>query len=277
MEASTTSAGRPRVVILCDRTVFAGHPAHQCLHGYVQALSQVADATPLLLPAELAAQDLAGLVDAHDGIDGVLLPGSPTNVAAERYGMPPLPATAAVDPARDSTALALLPALVEAGVPLLGICRGFQELNVACGGTLDAAVHERPGRMDHREGSHDRPIADWYEDRHPVHLAHDGLLARLVGTTQAMVNSLHHQGVDRLGKGLRVEATAPDGLVEAFTVEAAPALALGVQWHPEMRVADSLLARRIFEAFGQACRHRRQARLERRGTTVERATQALPQ
>jgi putative glutamine amidotransferase len=251
------TAPRPAVAIVCDRSEVAGHPAHLALHGYVRAVDAIAQALPLLLPADADAVDLTSLVAA---VDGIVLTGSPSNVAGERYGAAPLPAGVCTDRARDATVLPVVRALVDAGLPLLGICRGFQEINVAYGGSLDAAVHERPGRLDHREGSHDRPIARWYEDRHEVALAPGGLLARLAGGTRAIVNSLHHQGVDRLGHGLRVEATAPDGLVEAFAIDGAPQFALGVQWHPEMRIDDSALARAIFAAFGDACRARQRRR-----------------
>jgi putative glutamine amidotransferase len=254
---SHPSSPRPVVAIVCDRSEVAGHPAHLALHGYVRAVAGIADALPLLLPAAAEAIDATSLIEA---IDGIVLTGSPSNVAAERYGAPPLPATTATDLERDALVLPLLPALIDAGVPLLAVCRGFQELNVAFGGTLDPAVHERADRSDHREGSHDRPIARWYDDKHGLDLVPGGLLARLAGNPRVLVNSLHHQGVDRLGQGLRVEATAPDGLVEAFTVEKAHRFALGVQWHPEMRIDDSRLARAIFAAFGEACRQRRQQR-----------------
>jgi putative glutamine amidotransferase len=143
------------------------------------------------------------------------------------------------------------------------VCRGFQEINVAYGGTLDAAVHLRTGALDHREGDHDRPIPRWYDDSHPIDIGSGGLLAQLAPSRRLAVNSLHHQGVERLGRGLRVEATAPDGLVEAFSVEGAPAFALAVQWHPEMRTHDCPLAHAIFSAFGAACRKRRAERLGR--------------
>jgi len=164
------------------------------------------------------------------------------------------------DPDRDATVLGLIPELVAAGVPVLAVCRGLQEFNVAFGGTLERAVHEQIGRLDHREGDHARPIARWYDDAHEVALVPGGLLARLAGTTSVAVNSLHHQGIDRLAPGLRVEATAPDGLIEAFTVADAPGFTLALQWHPEMRVRDSAFARAIFNAFGDACRERQAQR-----------------
>jgi len=191
-------------------------------------------------------------------------------VAPERYGSPPLPPGVLLDRDRDAAVLPLLPRLLAAGVPMLGVCRGFQELNVAHGGTLNAAVHEVPGRLDHREGDHDRPIERWYDDSHPVDIVPGGVLAGLTDARRVAVNSLHHQGVEQLGQGLRVEATAPDGLVEAFSVEGARAFALAVQWHPEWRFADAPLSRDIFAAFGAACRARmtERAHAARSGATA---------
>ncbi|MBS0317201.1 MAG: gamma-glutamyl-gamma-aminobutyrate hydrolase family protein [Proteobacteria bacterium] len=251
------ATARPVVAITTDRGEQAGHATHRAFDGYVRAVDQAAGALPLLLPAIGAGIgagiDAASLIAA---VDGVLLTGGPSNVQAERYGAEPLPATTLTDPDRDATVLALLPALVAAGVPVLAVCRGLQEFNVAFGGTLERAVHLQPGRLDHREGDHARPIQRWYDDAHPVELAADGLLARLAGATHINVNSLHHQGVDRLAPGLRIEARAPDGLIEAFTVADAPGFTLAVQWHPEMRVGDDAFSRAIFAAFGAACRER---------------------
>ena len=248
---------RPAVVVTADRGELAGHAIHQAFDSYVRALHEVADVLPLVLPAAGTAIDAASLIA---GVDGVVLTGGPSNVQAERYGADPLPATILTDADRDATVLRLLPGLVAAGVPVLAICRGLQEFNVAFGGTLERAVHDRPGRLDHREGDHARPVARWYDDSHDVALVPGGVLARLAGTSTVAVNSLHHQGIDRLAPGLRVEATAPDGLIEAFTVADAPAFALALQWHPEMRVGDSAFARAIFAAFGAACRDRQARR-----------------
>jgi putative glutamine amidotransferase len=251
------AAPRPLVAITADRGEQEGHATHQAFDGYVRAVYEVSGALPLVLPAAGAAIDATSLIAA---VDGVVLTGGPSNVQAERYGGEPLPSTTLTDPDRDATVFALLPALVAAGVPVLAVCRGFQELNVAFGGTLERAVHAQPGRLDHREGDHARPIARWYDDAHEVALAPGGLLARLAGTTKVPVNSLHNQGIERLAPGLRVEATAPDGLIEAFTVVDAPDFTLAVQWHPEMRIGDSVFARAIFTAFGDACRNRKERR-----------------
>jgi putative glutamine amidotransferase len=247
---------RPVVAVITDRIELHKHPAYSALNGYVRAVSEVAGAQPLLLPACAGAIDAATLIDT---LDGIVLTGGPSNVAAERYGAAPLPETTMQDPHRDEVVLGLLPALIETGVPVLGVCRGFQELNVLHGGTLERAVHDQPGRLDHREGDHDRPIQRWYDDSHEIHIVPGGLLAELGGTS-AIVNSLHHQGVERLGTGLRVEATAPDGLVEAFSIADAEQFTLAVQWHPEMRIDDCALAKAIFSAFGRACAERRAVR-----------------
>lgn len=250
--------GTPVIAIVCDRTSIYGHDAHVAFHGYVSAVTDVIGGLPLLLPAAGAAIDLAALVDS---VDGLLLTGSPSNVAPACYDGPPLPPDAMTDAQRDATTVAQIPELVAAGVPLLGVCRGLQELNVAYGGSLHVAVHDEPGHLDHREGDHARPVSRWYDDSHPVQVQSGGRLAQLLPAGELAVNSLHHQGIQRLGDGLRVEARAPDGLVEAISVDGAPQFTLAVQWHPEMRIGDSAAARAIFSAFGQACRERRVQRL----------------
>lgn len=249
---------QPVVAIVADRFERQKHAVHAVLEGYVHALARVAHVLPLIVSADAEGVDSETLISS---IDGFVLTGSPSNVAAERYGGAPLPAATLVDPARDAVSLKLLPKILKAGVPFLGICRGFQELNVAFGGSLERAVHDQPGRLDHREGDHDRPVTHWYEDRHTVDIAPGGRLAKLTDQATVMVNSLHHQGIDRLGAGLRIEAKAPDDLIEAISVEAVAQFTLGVQWHPEMRLHDSPLARAIFAAFGDACRIRQQQRL----------------
>jgi putative glutamine amidotransferase len=249
---------RPLVVIASDRVQQYGHQAHMILHGYVDAVVHVSGALPLALPADSEAVDLPSLIA---NVDGVVLTGSPSDVSPQCYGGTASSGDSLLDPQRDATILPLLTKLVEAGIPVLGICRGFQEMNVAWGGTLNSAVHERHGAIDHREGDHSRPIQEWYQDSHWIEIAPGGVLSELYPFRRAVVNSLHHQGLEKLGKGLKVEATAPDGLIEAFSVERASSFALAVQWHPEMRVRDDGLSREIFTVFGHACRRRLQTRL----------------
>ncbi|WP_220266300.1 gamma-glutamyl-gamma-aminobutyrate hydrolase family protein [Enterobacter sp. Colony194] len=248
---------RPVVAVICDRISYFQHPVHAVPETYLRALHEAANVMPVLLPVSPEMLDLPTLLST---VDGVMLPGSPSNVAAERYQAEPLPEQTLKDIYRDETVFSLLPQVIEQGIPLLAICRGFQELNVFFGGTLDRAVHERPNALDHREGCHDRPLTCWYEDSHFVEIMPCGLLSTLTRAPHVSVNSLHHQGVSTLGQGLRIEALAPDGLIEAFTASDSPGLVLGLQWHPEMSLGHSPLAQQIFSHYGDACRQRQQFR-----------------
>jgi putative glutamine amidotransferase len=247
-----TPQRKPLVGIPADFREIAGLPFHAVGDKYLRAVHVAAHCTPLLIPALGSQWDYEDLLS---GVDGVLLTGSPSNVEPHHYaGSPSEPGTLH-DPERDATTLPLIPAALAAGVPLLAICRGFQELNVALGGTLHQKVHEQPGLKDHRE-DYARPIHERYGLAHPVHLQKDGLLAAFAGAEQVEVNSLHSQGVDRLAPGVVIEARAPDGLVEGFTVAGSPGFTLAVQWHPEWRVLENPFYTAIFAAFGDACRER---------------------
>ncbi|AWK87902.1 peptidase C26 [Azospirillum thermophilum] len=229
------------------------HPFHVAGDKYVRAVSDGADALPLLIPALGDGIDIADLIAR---LDGLLVTGSPSNVEPQLYGGPASAPGTLHDPARDATTLPLIRAALEAGVPLLGICRGFQELNVALGGTLHQRVQELPGHLDHREDP-DSPVELQYAPAHAVRLTPGGLLSRLAdGMAEVRVNSLHSQGIDRLAGGLAVEATAPDGLVEGVRVTGAPAFALAVQWHPEWRFRENPLSTALFRAFGDSARQR---------------------
>ena len=157
------------------------------------------------------------------------------------------------DAERDVLAFALIPAAIRAGLPLLAICRGFQELNVAFGGSLHQELHKLPGAGKHREDKGET-VEVQYAPTHEVRFSAGGVLARITARESAQVNSLHTQGIDRLGEGLVVDAVAPDGLIEAIVVADAPGFTLGVQWHPEWRVQESEVSMAIFQAFGDACR-----------------------
>jgi len=186
-----------------------------------------------------------------DRIDGLLIPGSPSNVHPSHYGCGESLTPDRHDPARDSTTLPLIRAAVARGMPVLAICRGIQELNVALGGTLLQNVHDIEGRSDHRakgEGS----IEKAYGPKHLVHVT--GLLARITGAATIVVNSLHTQAVDRPGEGLVIDAVAEDGTVEAVSAPNAPGFVLGVQWHPEWHWAENPASVGIFHAFAEACR-----------------------
>ena len=212
---------------------------------YSAALVEVAGALPVLLPPLGEA-----MVAMLDRLDGLLVDGSESNVEPSHYGVAVDETPDQHDPERDETTLPLIRAAIERGMPVLAICRGIQELNVALGGTLHQRVHEVPGRDDHREpeGTADEK----FSPRHDVAVC--GGLALLVGAERIAVNSLHGQAVDRLAPGLVVEATAADGTIEAVAADHAPGFVLGVQWHPEWHAAENGPSRLIFEAFGDACR-----------------------
>jgi putative glutamine amidotransferase len=233
------------VGIVCDRRVVDGMAMHTVNDEYVTALRDGVGALPLLIPSTDTPLDIHAVLE---GVDGLLFTGAPSNVAPRHYGQSAGPGTE-LDEARDATTLPLLRAAIEGGKPLLAICRGFQELNVALGGSLYQHVHEIPGRLDHREPPDASRDAE-YAPAHEVTIVPDGVLARLSGQSRAMVNSLHHQGVDQLAPSLRIEATAPDSQIEAVSMPAARAFLLGVQWHPEWKMAKDPLSRAIFAGFG---------------------------
>jgi putative glutamine amidotransferase len=202
---------------------------------------------PVLFPMAGAA-DVADLLQL---VDGVLLTGSPSNVEATHFGGSPLD-TDLLDPRRDALTMALVRAAVQAGTPLFGVCRGLQEMNVALGGTLYQRVHGEQGMLDHREPDTEDLEAQFAE-RHEVVLTPGSAFAQWAGGPKALVNSLHGQGIDKLGEGLVAEAHAPDGLIEGVRVSHASAFAFGVQWHPEWRHAQHPFYARTLEAFAQAC------------------------
>jgi putative glutamine amidotransferase len=220
---------------------------------YITPLLHLAGALPLLIPAlgeELVLDDLVA------ELDGLLFTGSPSNVEPHHYGGEASAPGTLHDPARDATTLALIPRAIAAGVPVLGLCRGFQEINVAYGGTLWQQVQEVPGIHVHHEDPAD-PLEVQYGPVHDVSLAPGGLLQRISGgQTHIRVNSLHHQGVRRLGAGLIEEARADDGLIEAFRVADSRRFALAVQWHPEWQARNNAFSVALFKAFGAAARER---------------------
>ncbi len=246
----------PLVGIPADYRVLGGAGVHVADETYVRAISEQVGAIPLILPVLDSGADFRALLAT---LDGLLLTGSQSNVAPARYGVSASDPGVMHDPARDAQNFALIHAAVAAGVPLLAICRGFQEMNVAYGGSLHQKLHEQPGRLDHRAPS-GQPVDVQYNMAHPVDLAAGGVLNGLLGTGRAMVNSVHWQGVDRLGDGLAVEATAPDGTVEALRVADAAGFTLAVQWHPEHRPTENPVSRAIFAAFRAAVSKRAEGR-----------------
>jgi putative glutamine amidotransferase len=223
---------------------------------YARAVKVNAQTQPVVFPLSDAAQAEALLAL----VDGVMLTGSPSNVHPRHYGKELSDPGLILDEQRDGLTLALVRACIAHGVPLLGICRGFQEINVALGGSLHQKVHDQPGHLDHRE-SKAASYDVQYAPRHTVRFVAGSALARWAGAAEAQVNSLHGQGVDRLAQGLRALGHAPDGLVEAFEVEGSRTFAYAVQWHPEWKTSDNAFYAALFKDFGDACRARQAQRL----------------
>jgi len=225
----------------CTKLI-AGYIQHATPARYGAALIAASNGIPVLIPPEGEA-----MLPLLDRVDGIMFNGSPSNVAPTRYGADFDATPNDHDPERDATTLPLIHAALERGIPILCICRGLQELNVALGGTLYQEVHKIPGRMDHRGGEGEQRFAV----KHEVTLS--GELARIIGATTIRVNSLHGQAIDQLASGLVVEATAPDGTIEAVRVKDAPGFNIAVQWHPEWEVTHFEDRKRLFAAFGGAC------------------------
>jgi putative glutamine amidotransferase len=224
---------------------------------YARAVKVGAQAQPVMFPLAEVEQidELLGMVD------GVMLTGSPSNVHPSHFQEEVADPSLPLDQDRDLLTLALVKACVHQGVPLLGVCRGFQEINVALGGALYQRVHQVPGMNDHREPKN-APPDEQYAPRHAIRIAPDSVMAEWAGGTEAEVNSLHGQGIARLAEGLTPLAWAPDGLIEAFWVKGARTFAYAMQWHPEWRCWETPFYANIFEAFGRACRQRRSLRLQ---------------
>jgi putative glutamine amidotransferase len=249
----------PLIGLPADVKLVNEHPFHAVGEKYITAVSDAAGGLPLVIPALGDRFDMADLVAR---LDGLLLTGSPSNVAHHLYGGPPDRPDSPQDPQRDATTLPLIQAALAAGLPLFAICRGFQELNVALGGTLLQQVHLVEGRFDHRSDQ-TKSYEERYGPRHNVALTQGGLIARLLGKGEIQVNSLHWQGIDKPAARLAVEAVAEDGTVEAVRVSDAASFALAVQWHPEFKATQNPDSMVLFHAFGEAARARAAARSRR--------------
>ena len=244
---STADQQKPVVLVPACNRMMGDHPFHMAGKKYIDAV-RLAGCLPLIVPSSTP-DELDELLDLADG---VLLTGSQSNVHPSHFDEevhnPALP----LDPTRDQWTLPLIPKAIARGMPLFAICRGFQEANVALGGSLHQAVQEQPGLSDHRAPP-EQPPEIAYAEQHAIQVLPGGALEKLLGHRQVQVNSLHGQGVKTLAPGLRIEAVAPDGLVEAFTVEAARGFTMCVQWHPEWQAASNPVSMALFEAFGKAC------------------------
>lgn len=246
---------RPKIVIpTCSKQI--GQYPNQVVHDkYVDVVATGAGGFPWVLPSPWVnrADDLAQILDEADG---VFLTGSPSNIEPRHYDGPVYEGTEH-DPQRDALTLPLVRGAIDRGIPVLGICRGFQEVNVALGGSLHQRVHEA-GFNDHRERG--ESVDEMYGPAHEVTLMPGARLEAILGKTKTMVNSLHWQGIDRLAEGCLAEARADDGLLEAFSVARAKYFGLAVQWHPEWKWQSNPDSQRLFSAFGKACQQYRAAR-----------------
>jgi putative glutamine amidotransferase len=245
---STSPSTRPLVLVTTCNRMMGEHPFHVVGQKYVDAV-RLAGALPFISPPLDAAEIEAVL----DQVHGVLLTGSPSMVHPGHFDESLHDDQLLLDTQRDAWTLPLIRRTLARGVPLLGICRGTQEVNVALGGSLHQAIQEQPGLADHRAAD-GQPAAVQYADVHPVTVAAGSQLAAITGRSTFQVNSLHSQGVKRLAPGLKVEATAPDGVVEAFSWPSAPAFNLCVQWHPEWQAAGNPVSMALLRAFGDAVR-----------------------
>ncbi|MDP1625930.1 gamma-glutamyl-gamma-aminobutyrate hydrolase family protein [Parvibaculum sp.] len=260
---------RPIVGIPCDVKMLGPHPFHAVGEKYLAAVDGGADCQPILLP--VPREPFKEAADQLDEIfalcDGIFLTGSHSNVHPENYGGTPPREGVLLDRQRDALTLTLIRHCVERSVPLFAVCRGFQELNVAFGGTLHQHIHEVPSepgfapRFDHRENKDD-PLDIQYGPAHDVMLEAGGAFENLLGTRTIEVNSLHGQGVARIADALVAEGRAADGTVEAMRVRGAAAFALGVQWHPEWKYWENPVSQKLFRAFGDAVREAAAANAE---------------
>ena len=250
----------PFVGLPADRKPIGLHRYQVVGEKYIRAVVEGAGAVPLLIPSMAPTLPLEQVLA---GLDGLLLTGAYSNIEPHHYEGGPSYEGNLHDPARDATSLSLVPLAIRMKVPVLALCRGLQEVNVALGGSLYQKVHETPGFHDHREDL-DATLDDQYGPAHPVQLSTGGLLAKIAGASEVIVNSLHGQGIRDLGAGLRVEARAADGLVEAVSLASEESFLLAVQWHPEWKVHESPFYLGTFQAFAAACRERAEKRTSQR-------------
>ncbi len=241
---------KPLVAVTADVKLISGSPFHAVGQKYLTAIHDAAECVPFIVPALIDIVDIDHLLE-H--VDGLMLTGSVSNVHPTRYGDDAHDHAEPYDVQRDEVTFALIEKVLAAGVPLMAVCRGFQELNVAMGGTLYAQLHTVEGRDDHRD-QHEEDMDVRYGARHAVKFEADSEFTKIAGTTQIDVNSLHTQGIDKIGSGLSCAGVAPDGTIEAVAVNNARAFALGVQWHPEYKPLENEFSTRFFKVFGDAVR-----------------------
>ena len=220
-------------------------------HMYLNAVDTHMNVQPVLVPAlpDGGTPDLLALLDR---LDGVLMTGNRSNIHPSHYGVAPSPAHEPYEPGRDATALAMIEGALQRDMPILAICRGYQELNVACGGTLMTDIHLTEGRFDHLTPDvDDNEIR--FAARHDVHFVEGGYFHTLLGVRTAKTNSLHWQAIDRLADPLLVEGHADDGIIEAARHKTAT-YCVGVQWHPEYQSGENIISAKLFGDFERAMR-----------------------
>jgi putative glutamine amidotransferase len=237
-------------IIACNRPVASGEAAQVVMMRYLLSSLVYADAAGLIVPS---LPQLMRAEEVAPRLDGLLLTGTPSNLDPARYGPAIDDAPGPFDPERDEMTARLIDAMLELGKPVFGICRGFQELNVAFGGTLRRDMADSPDLIPHHS-ENDSDLAAMFEHVHPVKLEKDGVLARAYGAESLDVVSVHYQGADELGRDLKVEARAPDGVIEAFSAEVNGAPVLAVQWHPEWRANENPQSQTFFHLLGKALR-----------------------
>lgn len=243
---------RPTVGIICNRHLINDqYPAHAVGEMNSVAVSGQADCVPLLIPAD---PDLLSTEDLMNACDGFVFPGGRANVHPNEYGETETKAHGDFDRARDAVALPLIRACVDAGLPILGLCRGFQEFNVAMGGSLYPEIRDLPGRANHRMPP-DGTLEEKFELRHDVAFQNAGVFQGLMNAQSVMTNTLHGQGIKQAATRVVVDGTAPDGTPEAIYVKDAPGFALAVQWHPEWNSDNDPVSIALFTAFGDAVRN----------------------
>lgn len=242
---------RPVVGIFCNHYLLNDqYPVHAGGTMNSDAVAEVSDCIPLMIPTDPKYVSVSELLDVCDGF---LFTGGRPNVHPEEYGEAATEAHGTFDRDRDAIALPLIRACVERGQPFFGICRGFQEVNVAMGGSLYPEIRDLPGRMNHRMPP-DGTLEEKFEHRHAVSFTKDGVFHNLMGAQQVMTNTLHGQGIKSCGARVIVDGKAPDGTPEAIYIDGAPGFTLSVQWHPEYAAAQDPVSRPLFAAFGDAAR-----------------------
>ena len=248
----------PLVGLPADTHESHGFLYHALGDKYVRAVAEVARCTPVMIPSMI---DVLHLDQLLDHFDGILMTGAVSNVHPPHYGEAPTADHEPYDHARDAITLKLIRRVIDRGIPLFCICRGFQELNVVLGGSLETELQRGQGRLDHRAPKSDDADVR-YGLNHAIAITPGGMLEKILGKRQTMINSIHRQGVKKLAPGLIAEAVAPDGVVEAVSVKGARAFAFGTQWHPEYKAASNADSVKLFEAFGDAVRDYATARQE---------------